>query len=82
MVEIQLTHGFCLFPSLRALMLVALSGGEFSSGIGDTTGGGHQGRRWDPGLLAAPPFSDLTDSGPVNVSHGGVMMTHSRSSSL
>jgi hypothetical protein len=40
MVEIQLTHGFCLFPSLRALTLVALSGGEFSSGIGDTTGGG------------------------------------------
>jgi hypothetical protein len=36
--EIQVTHGFFLFPSLRALMLVALSGGEFSSSIGNTMG--------------------------------------------
>jgi hypothetical protein len=35
---IQLTHGFFLFPSLRALTLVTFSGGEFSSGIGNTTG--------------------------------------------
>jgi hypothetical protein len=36
--EIQLTHGFFLFPSVRALTLVMLSGGEFSSVIGNTTG--------------------------------------------
>jgi hypothetical protein len=36
--EMQLTHGFFLFPSMRALMLVTLSGGEFPSVIGNTTG--------------------------------------------
>ena len=33
-----MTHGFFLFPSLRALTVVSLSGEEFSSGIGKTTG--------------------------------------------
>jgi len=36
--EIQLTHGLFLFPSVRALTLVTLSGGEFSSVIGNTMG--------------------------------------------
>ena len=36
--EIQLTYSFFLFPSLRALMLVMLSGGEFSSVLGNTMG--------------------------------------------
>jgi hypothetical protein len=36
--ERQLTHGFFLCPSLRALAPASFSGGEFSSGIGNTTG--------------------------------------------
>jgi hypothetical protein len=58
MVEIQLTHGFFLFPSLRALALVTLSGGEFSSGIESTAGEALR-RGMGPAACCAT-FNDLT----------------------